>query len=114
VLGFAFVILEEKISKFEAFLDAQVVGFHCMAVKFLLQSHRYLYCGSSLNAAVSCLLYFCMQVYIADPINKVALAPFLKEKLQTCAALHGEAAFNAAMSRLHPSLLLQLQQLMQP
>jgi hypothetical protein len=54
------------------------------------------------------------QVYIADPINKVALAPFLKEKLQTCAALHGEAAFNAAMSRLHPSLLLQLQQLMQP
>ncbi|CAK9199162.1 unnamed protein product [Sphagnum jensenii] len=54
------------------------------------------------------------EVYIADPINKVALAPFLKEKLQTCAALHGEAAFNAAMSRLHPSLLLQLQQLMQP
>jgi len=53
------------------------------------------------------------QVTIADPINKVPLALFLKEKLRTCAQLHGDAAFNTTMARLHPSLLGQLQQLMQ-
>ncbi|BBN14841.1 importin-11 [Marchantia polymorpha subsp. ruderalis] len=53
------------------------------------------------------------QVLGADPINSLSLAPLLKEKLQTCAALHGEAAFNTAMSRLHPMLLGQLQQLLQ-
>lgn len=53
------------------------------------------------------------QVLGADPINNLALAPLLKEKLQTCAALHGDTAFNAAMSRLHPLLLGQLQKLLQ-
>lgn len=53
------------------------------------------------------------QVINADPINKVPLALFLKEKLQTCAQLHGNAAFNTAMGRLHPTLLDQLQQIMQ-
>ncbi|KAL2621919.1 hypothetical protein R1flu_002124 [Riccia fluitans] len=37
------------------------------------------------------------QVLGADPINSLSLGPLLKEKLQTCAALHGEAAFNAAI-----------------
>jgi len=53
------------------------------------------------------------QVISADPIGKVPLAPFLKEKLHTCAQLHGNAAFNTAMGRLHPKLLDQLKQLMQ-
>ncbi|KAJ7540520.1 hypothetical protein O6H91_10G020100 [Diphasiastrum complanatum] len=53
------------------------------------------------------------QVCNLDPVNRVALAPLLKEKLQTCATVHGETAFNAALSRLHPSLLVQLRQLMQ-
>ncbi|CAM6098378.1 unnamed protein product [Calypogeia fissa] len=53
------------------------------------------------------------QVLGADPINNLALAPLLKEKLQTCAAVHGDAAFNAAISRLHPLLLGELQKLLQ-
>jgi hypothetical protein len=53
------------------------------------------------------------QVVIADPIGKVPLALFLKEKLRICAQLHGNAAFDTAMTRLHPALYDQLQQLMQ-
>lgn len=53
------------------------------------------------------------QVISADPIVKVPLAPFLKEKLQTCAQVHGNAAFNMTMAKLHPTLLDQLQKLMQ-
>lgn len=48
----------------------------------------------------------------ADPINKLSTAALLRENLQICSSLHGEAAFNAALSRLHPSLLRQLQQLL--
>lgn len=53
-----------------------------------------------------------LQVLRTDPVCKLALAPMLKENLNTCASLHGDAAFNAAMARLHPSLLKQLEQVL--
>jgi len=34
----------------------------------------------------------------------------LRGNLKACAALHGDAAFNAAISRIHPSAFAQLQQ----
>lgn len=52
------------------------------------------------------------QVESADPIKKISLANTLKESLQTCAGLHGNEAFNAAMFSLHPTLLGQLQLLL--
>ncbi|MCO5560314.1 hypothetical protein L7F22_013926 [Adiantum nelumboides] len=52
------------------------------------------------------------QILAADPINKLAVVPLLKERLQTCSSVHGEAALNAALSKMHPSLLNQLQQLL--
>ncbi|EFJ16027.1 hypothetical protein SELMODRAFT_268640 [Selaginella moellendorffii] len=51
------------------------------------------------------------QIINSDPVNNLSLAPLLKEQLRTCASLHGEAAFNVALSRLHPRLITQLQQL---
>lgn len=50
------------------------------------------------------------QVKSSDPIKKMSLAHVLKENLQACASLHGDVAFSAAMSRLHPTVLAQLQQ----
>eukprot|EP01018_Ginkgo_biloba_P021400 Gb_33285 [translate_table: standard] len=50
------------------------------------------------------------QLKSADPIKKMSLAHVLKENLHACASLHGEVAFNAAISRLHPTVLGQLQQ----
>lgn len=52
------------------------------------------------------------KILAADPINKWSVVTLLKEKLQACSTLHGEAAFNSALARLHPSLLSQLQQLL--
>lgn len=34
----------------------------------------------------------------------------LNENLKACAAFHGDASFNAAISRIHPSAFAQLQQ----
>jgi hypothetical protein len=50
------------------------------------------------------------QVKSSDPIKNMSLAHVLKENLQACASLHGDVAFNAAMSRLHPTVLGQLQE----
>lgn len=52
------------------------------------------------------------QILAADPINKLAVVPLLKEKLQACSTLYGDAMLNGALSRLHPALLSQLQQLL--
>eukprot|EP00250_Pteridium_aquilinum_P001245 c11455_g1_i1 orf=570-3623(-) len=52
------------------------------------------------------------QILASDPINELAVVPLLKEKLQACSTLYGDAVLNGALSRLHPSLLSQLQQLL--
>eukprot|EP00850_Spirogloea_muscicola_P009002 SM000049S16773 [mRNA] locus=s49:579453:591318:+ [translate_table: standard] len=52
------------------------------------------------------------QVSAADPVHTLSLKPLLKEKLQECSSVHGESRFREAMSRLHPSLLAQLQLVM--
>ncbi|CAN0842495.1 Ipo11 [Linum grandiflorum] len=49
------------------------------------------------------------QIKDSDPINRLSLENIVKENLQTCAAVHGEA-FNAAIGRMHPSALAQLKQ----
>jgi hypothetical protein len=50
------------------------------------------------------------QVKDSDPIKQASLENLLRENLKACAALHGDAAFNAAISRIHPSAFAQLQQ----
>lgn len=50
------------------------------------------------------------QVKDSDPIKQASLENVLRENLKACAALHGDAAFNAAISRIHPSAFAQLQQ----
>lgn len=52
------------------------------------------------------------QVESADPVKKISLVNTLRESLKTCAGLHGNEAFNAAMCSLHPKLLGQLQLLL--
>ncbi|KAH7441944.1 hypothetical protein KP509_03G063300 [Ceratopteris richardii] len=52
------------------------------------------------------------QMLAADPINTLSVVPLLKEKLQSCSAVHGEAVLNAALSKMHPSLLNQLKQIL--
>ncbi|CAI7779470.1 unnamed protein product, partial [Closterium sp. NIES-54] len=47
----------------------------------------------------------------AHPVHRVAVGPFLKEKLQACVAVHGEQLFQAAMARVPPPIVSQLQQL---
>ncbi|KVI11424.1 hypothetical protein Ccrd_010162 [Cynara cardunculus var. scolymus] len=49
------------------------------------------------------------QIKISDPINQLSLEKLVRENLQTCASLHGEA-FNTAMGRMHPAALAQLKQ----
>eukprot|EP00898_Chlorokybus_atmophyticus_P004539 jgi/Chlat1/5086/Chrsp33S05017 len=49
------------------------------------------------------------QLFNSDPINNLRLGAVLKEKLSACASVHGEA-FQAAMSRVDPAILGQLQQ----
>ncbi|RLN33595.1 importin-11 [Panicum miliaceum] len=58
------------------------------------------------NVSESCL----DQVEDSDPIKQASLENVLRENLKACAALHGDAAFNAAISRIHPSAFAQLQQ----
>ena len=41
-------------------------------------------------------------------MNSLRVGPYLKEKLQVCAVLHGEEVFRAAMERVHPAVLAQL------
>lgn len=53
------------------------------------------------------------QVFAADPVNSMSVGPLLREKLQVCAAIHGDAAFTAAVARLHPAILAQLQPILQ-
>ncbi|OAY74305.1 Importin-11 [Ananas comosus] len=50
------------------------------------------------------------QIKDSDPIRQFSLEDILRENLKACAALHGEASFNAAISRIHPSAFAQLQQ----
>jgi hypothetical protein len=50
------------------------------------------------------------QVKDSDPIKQASLENVLRENLKACAALHGDAAFNAAISRIHPAAFAQLQQ----
>lgn len=52
------------------------------------------------------------QVESADPVKKISFGNTLRESLKTCAELHGNEAFNAAMSSLHPKFLGQLQLLL--
>ncbi|KAJ1292538.1 hypothetical protein BS78_02G399200 [Paspalum vaginatum] len=50
------------------------------------------------------------QVKDSDPIKQTSLENVLRENLKACALLHGDAAFNAAIGRIHPSAFAQLQQ----
>ncbi|XP_055812691.1 uncharacterized protein LOC129882425 isoform X2 [Solanum dulcamara] len=49
------------------------------------------------------------QMKLSDPINQISLENSVRDNLQTCSSLHGES-FNAAIGRLHPSVLNQLKQ----
>ncbi|XP_076958447.1 uncharacterized protein LOC143634179 isoform X1 [Bidens hawaiensis] len=49
------------------------------------------------------------QMKMSDPVNQLSLENSVRENLQTCANLHGEA-FNTAMARIHPAALAQLKQ----
>ncbi|CAI0413047.1 unnamed protein product [Linum tenue] len=49
------------------------------------------------------------QIKFSDPINQLSLENLVRENLKTCGAVHGEA-FNAAISRMHPSAFAQLKQ----
>lgn len=49
------------------------------------------------------------QMKLSDPINQISLENLMRDNLQTCSSLHGES-FNAAIGRLHPSVLNQLKQ----
>ncbi|KAI4356029.1 hypothetical protein L6164_000082 [Bauhinia variegata] len=49
------------------------------------------------------------QIKISDPINHLSLENSVRENLQTCATIHGDA-FNSSMSSIHPSALAQLKQ----
>ncbi|KAF9597980.1 hypothetical protein IFM89_023465 [Coptis chinensis] len=50
------------------------------------------------------------QIQASDPIKNISLETSLRDNLQVCATLHGDASFNAAISRMHPSVFAQLQQ----
>lgn len=50
------------------------------------------------------------QIKDSDPMKQLSLENMLRENLKACAALHGEASFNAAISRIHPSTLTQIKQ----
>lgn len=49
------------------------------------------------------------QIKLSDPINLVSLENSVRENLQACAALHGEA-FNSAIGKMHPAAFAQLKQ----
>ncbi|KAF8369582.1 hypothetical protein HHK36_032393 [Tetracentron sinense] len=49
------------------------------------------------------------QIKASDPIKQLSLETSVRDNLQTCAILHGESSFNAAISRMHPSAFAQLQ-----
>lgn len=50
------------------------------------------------------------QIKDSDPIKRLSLENMLRENLKACASLHGEASFNAAIAKIHPSAFAQLQQ----
>uniref|UniRef100_A0A0E0NTP9 Importin N-terminal domain-containing protein n=1 Tax=Oryza rufipogon TaxID=4529 RepID=A0A0E0NTP9_ORYRU len=50
------------------------------------------------------------QIRELDPIRKASLVDMLRENLKECAALHGDAVFNAAISRIDPLVIAQLWQ----
>ncbi|KAF6170384.1 hypothetical protein GIB67_014314 [Kingdonia uniflora] len=50
------------------------------------------------------------QIQASDPIKRASLETTVRDNLQVCATLHGESSFNAAISRMHPAALSQLQQ----
>ncbi|KAJ6822914.1 importin-11 isoform X1 [Iris pallida] len=50
------------------------------------------------------------QIKDSDIVKQLSLENMLRENLKACAALHGEATFNAALSKIHPSSFAQLQQ----
>ncbi|BAT03356.1 Os07g0693400 [Oryza sativa Japonica Group] len=50
------------------------------------------------------------QVKDSDPIKQASLEDMLRDNLKACAALHGDATFNAAIGRIHPAAFAQLQQ----
>ncbi|KAJ7950007.1 importin-11 [Quillaja saponaria] len=49
------------------------------------------------------------QIKYSDPINHLSLETSVREKLQTCAAIHGES-FHSTIGSIHPSALAQLKQ----
>ncbi|KAL5974982.1 hypothetical protein ACLOJK_031658 [Asimina triloba] len=50
-----------------------------------------------------------LRIRASDPIKQLSLETMLKENLQSCAAIHGESAFNAALSRIDQAAFAQLQ-----
>ncbi|KAL0708327.1 hypothetical protein Bca4012_074753 [Brassica carinata] len=49
------------------------------------------------------------QIKVSDPVYQMSLENSMRENLQTCSTLHGDA-FNSAISRMHPSELAQVKQ----
>ncbi|XP_057519328.1 uncharacterized protein LOC130800020 isoform X2 [Amaranthus tricolor] len=49
------------------------------------------------------------QIKASDPISQMSLENAVRDNLQTCVALHGDA-FNAAINRMHPAALAQMKE----
>lgn len=49
------------------------------------------------------------QIKLSDPVNQLSLENYVRDNLQTCAALHGES-FNSAIGKIHPAAFAQLKQ----
>ncbi|XP_026414929.1 importin-11-like [Papaver somniferum] len=49
------------------------------------------------------------QIKASDPIKQLSLENSVRENLQTCASIHGETSFNAAISKMHPVAYAQLE-----
>ncbi|CAI5946817.1 unnamed protein product [Closterium sp. NIES-64] len=83
--------------------DISTVGYDYASVSDSIQGGE--------GAPVECEALRRRQVASIDPVHRVAVGPFLKEKLQACVAVHGEQQFQAAMARVPPPIVSQLQQL---
>ncbi|CAI5519557.1 unnamed protein product, partial [Closterium sp. Naga37s-1] len=83
--------------------DISTVGYDYASVSDSIQGGE--------GAPVECEALRRRQVASIDPVHRVAVGPFLKEKLQACVAVHGEQLFQAAMARVPPPIVSQLQQL---
>ncbi|OUZ99130.1 Importin-beta [Macleaya cordata] len=66
--------------------------------------------GSQLEGTVPSKDFRKRQIKASDPIKQLSLENSVRENLQTCASLHGDSSFNAAISKMHPVAFAQFKQ----